>query len=544
MARRPFWGIGLYLFVAAHAAPQLRGGGNASAKDVYNGPVRLIIDTDAGFDVDDVGAIAVANALQDNGECEIIAVGHTNGYKLGIGAVSTLMHFYGRDNVPLGAYKGEWAANPRAPGAKGTADRYIPDLVDNYPSPIKNYDQVHDAVSVYRKALAESPDGSVHIASIGITTNMRDLVQSKPDQYSELNGHDLIAKKVGLVVWMDGMYNFGCAQHDTDNWLGPDIGCRGSAQAALSGWPNNVNQVFSPVGGDVLHAGWLQNCGNNGNPVRQAFEDWGVAGTGRSSWDPIAVMIAVRGAHGIYCQEAGYGTGHMVVDEAGKERWEGGVGYRHSVVKYSSYDARSKISFELNQLLCKPPGPWGNSRQWVEAKGENCYGPRGASPAHGATDLESPPSASCGAMTLAACQQKCMELPGCTAITMGALDSSGRGPCYRKADVVIKYCDSRTVFSTWVRHDWVAMKGFNCWPGHGADDLDGKAGCGRMSVADCQVKCSQLETCTGIVWKGVDHSGVGDCYRKKNISPADCDHGTSFDTYMTRRYDAASSLVI
>ncbi len=41
--------------------------------------MRLIVDTDAGFDVDDVGALAVANALQDNGECEIVAVAHTNG---------------------------------------------------------------------------------------------------------------------------------------------------------------------------------------------------------------------------------------------------------------------------------------------------------------------------------------------------------------------------------------------------------------------------------------------------------------------------------
>ena len=53
-------------------------------------PVPLIIDTDAGFDVDDVGAVCLGNALQDNGETEIIAVGHTNGYVKGIGAVSAL----------------------------------------------------------------------------------------------------------------------------------------------------------------------------------------------------------------------------------------------------------------------------------------------------------------------------------------------------------------------------------------------------------------------------------------------------------------------
>ena len=235
--------------------------------------MKLIIDTDAGFDVDDVGAVCLANALADNGETEIVAVGHTNGYDKGIGAVSTLMHFYGRDDVPLGAYKGAWAKNPRAPGAKGVADKYIPDLVNGFPSPVKDYSTVPTAVETYRKVLSAQPDHSVHIAAIGITTNMRDLVQSQPDKYSSLNGHDLIAQKVNLIVWMDMMYNFGCAQHDTDNWLGPDTDCRGSAKAAVMGWPASVQQIFTPVGGDIQHGEWLSTCSAHGNPCRQAFED-------------------------------------------------------------------------------------------------------------------------------------------------------------------------------------------------------------------------------------------------------------------------------
>ena len=65
---------------------------------------------------------------------------------------------------------------------------------------------------------------------------MRDLVNSKPDKWSPLSGKELIARKVELIVWMDMMYNFGCAQHDTDNWLGPDTGCRGSAQVGVGAW--------------------------------------------------------------------------------------------------------------------------------------------------------------------------------------------------------------------------------------------------------------------------------------------------------------------
>ena len=100
-------------------------------------PVKLIIDTDAGFDVDDIGALAVGNALQDAGECEIIAVGHTNGFIKGIGGVSTVMDFYNRTNIVLGAYKGPWAKNPTA--GKGTADKYLTDLTSNYPSHLSTY---------------------------------------------------------------------------------------------------------------------------------------------------------------------------------------------------------------------------------------------------------------------------------------------------------------------------------------------------------------------------------------------------------------------
>jgi hypothetical protein len=56
------------------------------------------------------------------------------------------------------------------------------------PGPIKNSSQVMDGVSAYRKVLASSPDKSVNIASIGMTTNLADLLGSKSDQYSTLTG--------------------------------------------------------------------------------------------------------------------------------------------------------------------------------------------------------------------------------------------------------------------------------------------------------------------------------------------------------------------
>ena len=508
----------------------------ASAK-----PVPLIIDTDAGFDVDDAGAVCLANALQDNGETKIIAVGHTNGYVKGIGAVSALMEFYNRGSVPLGSYKGVWARNPRAPGARGTADRYVPDLADNYPAPIRDSSQTPTAVDVYRAALSKAEDHSVAIAAIGIPTNMRDLLASKPDQFSSLGGTALVAQKVKLIVWMDGLYNFGCAQHDEDNWLGSDAGCRGSAKLAVEGWPSSVKQIFSGVGGDVMHGDWLEGCAAKGNPCRQAFEDWGVAGRGRSSWDPISVMIAVRGVVGVHCKESGQG-GHQTFPPGsrdGVEHWVSGSSSNQSFVQYSGKGAQAAISFELNQLLCQPPGGFiASNGVWNAAKGENCYGPRGKSPAHGATDIDT--TTPVGVMSLSECQQKCLETPGCTAVTVS--EEKGGFACYRKADINLRLCDAGTKFSTYVATEWQLARGFNCFgargsaPAHGARDLENPPGssCGTMDVRSCQQKCSQLKDCNAVTWQGAKHSGVGKCYRKFVDNLKGCDRGTSFDTYLAR----------
>ena len=496
-------------------------------------PVRLIIDTDAGFDVDDIGAITVANALEDLGEVEIIAISHTNGYTKGIGAVSTIMNFYGRNDVPLGAYKGPWARN--ATYGNNTADKYISDLTNNWPSPIKNSTEVLTSVQTYRKALVNSPDHSVHIASIGITTNMRDLVLSPPDQYSPLNGHDLIALKVNLIVWMDGMYNFGCAEHDTFDWLGSDTGCHGSAKLAVENWPSTVKQIFSPVGADVLHGAWLNGCAGKDDPSRRAFQDWGVGGTGRSSWDPIAVMIAVRGADAINCKEIDLG-GYMAVDETGKETWNYDSNnksyymYNQSRIEYSGDDPQLAISFKLNELLCKPVGPF-STTDWVLGLGENCYED------HGATDLDD--GNPIGIMSLDECKEKCLDLgkEECTGITVTPAlsdEEDDKISCYRRHDVVFGTCDYDTKFNTYIRKTWVPALGFNCYEGHGAIDIDGKNYIAIGTVSDCKMKCEKTEDCTGIVfYMEDDDSGIGKCYRKSQIELNKCDHETKhFDVYL------------
>ena len=47
-------------------------------------------------------------ALKDLGEAELVAVVHSTGYPTAIGAVSVINHFFGRDDILLGAFKGDF----------------------------------------------------------------------------------------------------------------------------------------------------------------------------------------------------------------------------------------------------------------------------------------------------------------------------------------------------------------------------------------------------------------------------------------------------
>ena len=101
--------------------------------------VPLIIDTDASFAVDDVVAICLAHSLANKGEVDIRAIVHNTGIPEAIGAVSVLNHYFGRDDILLGSYKGNVGMDTNGNWIRGD---YIDELVNNWDSPIKDNSQV------------------------------------------------------------------------------------------------------------------------------------------------------------------------------------------------------------------------------------------------------------------------------------------------------------------------------------------------------------------------------------------------------------------
>lgn len=270
-------------------------------------PVNLILDTDIGPDYDDVGAMAVMHTLADSGQVDILATVASNQSKYIAATLNALNTYFGRPNLPVGVVRGR--------GVNLTASqKWDSVLVARYPHKIKSNDQAEDALTLYRRILAAQPDGSVTIVTVGFLTNMADLLISKPDKYSPLNGRDLIKKKVKKLVSMAGRFPEG-REFNVDR---DPV----SSKIVFDGWPTPI--VFSGFEiGMAVHTGLplTQNEKIENSPVKDVFarsipmskQDE----KGRMSWDQTAVLVAIKGHVPYYeLQE-----GRFIAHDNGSNGW-------------------------------------------------------------------------------------------------------------------------------------------------------------------------------------------------------------------------------
>ena len=165
-------------------------------------PVNIIFDSDMGPDYDDVGAITILHALADKGEAHILATMASTKYNGVAGVLNLFNTYFNRLNIPIGVPKG-YALELR------DGQHWTDTLLAKYPHKIKTNDEAWDAVKLYRKILASQPDKSVTIVTIGFLTNLSNLLNTKADKYSDLDGKALVSKKVKLLVCMGGKFPSG-----------------------------------------------------------------------------------------------------------------------------------------------------------------------------------------------------------------------------------------------------------------------------------------------------------------------------------------------
>ena len=303
-------------------------------------PVPLIFDSDMGPDYDDVGAITLLHAFADSGQAKILATIASTRYEGVAGVFSVLNTYFNRPGVPVGVPKG-----------KAITDRdrqhWSDSLLANYPHNVQRNSEVPDAVELYRKILAAQRDKSVTIVTVGFLTNLANLLQSRPDQYSRLNGNELVRKKVKRLVSMAGAFPSGKEYNVLMD--------AAASQLVFTQWPSPVLLSGFEIGRKIKSGlPLVQNRGIQNSPVQdvfrismpQAAED----SAGRMSWDQTAVLVAVKGSTPFYTLR----RGTITVAGDGSNTWKDGGGKHFYLVEKWGPE---QVQDLINHLMMHQPAP-------------------------------------------------------------------------------------------------------------------------------------------------------------------------------------------
>lgn len=285
-------------------------------------PVGILFDTDMCTDCDDAGALAVLHELANRGECEILAVCCNNRSTYSIGACDAINTYFGRGDIPLGAYQGSDV------GKDERLTKGYNEIAQNraaYGHDVVTRDGIPSAVSVYRKTLASRPDRSVTVVSVGFLVNIADLLESDADASSPLAGVDLVAAKVKELAVMGGRYPQGREYNFREQ------NAATCTKRAIEAWPPSVPVVF--VGGEIGDGVVTGACLADtpaASPVRRAYELMYDGIRGRPSWDLLTVLYAVRGPRDYWEVET---AGHNAIGEDGSNRWLPAPDVNHAYLK-------------------------------------------------------------------------------------------------------------------------------------------------------------------------------------------------------------------
>ena len=269
------------LFNSTVSPDSLRAGKETSSMQHHT---KLIFDTDIAEDCDDVGAMAVLHALADKGELDILAMMVSMPVEYGAPALDAINTYFKRPDIPIGTLK-----NSQDAFGAAHLDVYNNALARKFPNDVKHAYYTPNALTLYRELLAKEPDHSVVILTVGPLTNLYHLMNSTADEYSPLNGMDLIRKKVKRFIMAGGKLPNGSSYNFR---ISPD-----KSEFVINNWPTEHWLVPNELGDSVFTGTEMLSKTTAENPIHVAYDLYRKAHPGwefRPSWDQMAVYIAAR----------------------------------------------------------------------------------------------------------------------------------------------------------------------------------------------------------------------------------------------------------
>ena len=262
-------------------------------QEEYTGMPLVILDTDIGSSTDDLFTLEMLYRYEEQERCRLLGVVVDREGEDCAACADVMNTYFGHGDVPIGLVR-NGIENP----AVWIDYRALPTHADSNGSPmfqrsVADYSRLPDGWQLYRRLLAAQPDHSVSIVSTGFVTCLAQLLQSEADSYSQLDGVELVRRKVKCIYVMGGV--FGEAEEPDFNFA-QGIGF---AKTFLQLWPQEVDVVFSPmeVGQDVEYTpeqvisdiDWT-----DAHPIKQVYMTYN-CNTGQRMWDPMAAIHAVEG---------------------------------------------------------------------------------------------------------------------------------------------------------------------------------------------------------------------------------------------------------
>lgn len=257
-------------------------------------PVNVIFDTDMGNDVDDALALVMLYSFVQSGDCDLkgILVNKDNPHA----AVYTdiVAKYYGADSVPIGMVEDGVTKDPGLFVEKISEEKNA-DGSYKYARNINAETKLPAAVKLARKIMSESEDGSLVYISVGFSSNLEDIFNSGPDEFSPLNGLELFKKKVKYVSLMAG--NFSKPVLDDPYSVQPEfnVGCdKPASKFVYETCP--VPMVFNGFEIGLMiefpHKIIAEELSKE-NPLVESFRLY-TDGSDRPTWDLISVLYVFR----------------------------------------------------------------------------------------------------------------------------------------------------------------------------------------------------------------------------------------------------------
>jgi len=247
----------------------------------------FILGTDWWSDCDDAVAIRLLSRAVKAGEARLLGAVINAAMEYSVASLKGFFLSEGIEELPIGIdlaatdFSGETRYQERV------AKRFCPD--------VKNID-AEDAVRLYRRLLAAAED-KVEIIEIGFLQAAAALLKSGADDISEKSGIELVKEKVAKFWVMAGKWS---ADGEKEHNFCLNARSRMGGKEFLALCPVPVTFLGYEAGCDVITG---DNLTDESDVLCRLMRDYGTK-NGRSSWDPMTVLMALIGDE----EKAGYKT--------------------------------------------------------------------------------------------------------------------------------------------------------------------------------------------------------------------------------------------